>query len=1800
MSIKEIIFNKNKQNNEELFNQNIVEPKSNNNNNEENVVFNNIENINITEFVTNSQNIIIEEEIAIKNKSILYKDDIVYLKELENQLLSEYPIDKQSLKFIQENVESIAQKIINVKNMGVEQFSKMERGIEYSLINNIINDKFNTNWIFPIIMDKHKIYTKIKEENVTGDNNEDLDIYFSESLENKIGTIEENQRTQMIMLKELYHNRIINRIDYKKMLNTEFNITKPYITKYENGYIKKPKNDTVVLRYNDLRTNHWNTYKISNDYSFSRDVLDDTGKIKNTEETIFINGEDINIVGFLILANTGTNIIGDDVYLPKNYSNLLNKVYNKSGIITKIFNSGDSIIIESPNHGLLDNEIIYIDESNSVPIINNTFSKSVKVINENTIELKINIKLISNGNYGILYKLSKIKCDTYKIDRDDGQLIVNLTDSDYIDKEINNNHNKIYLFNTININKDEYDNIVKMILPNIDSIIKIEKNKLKQSYTFDAINNILNKYSTKLDELNIKNINYIKTIFENNLKKILTAEKPKLINISFNKNSKKYFKKSDYFLSDIFITDKNIEKVYGKYKSFNRPEDNIGLRLKWIESQKDKGELYYLYYLLNTNNILNIKYIENIKNDLQKKFTELDKIYKKEPNSKLYKYQAYIITEEDSYDGFKNLKKTLEDNTIVFYNNNLYIWKGKLVEFKDIDENTLALVGVDLWIWQKEKWNKSDAISKYSNIKSLCELNNIDIASIKLDSLDCIYRKDVGCKSKLQIRLNDNIISLKKSLNDFSELESHIKNKQFIDNINLKIELIIKKFYSSKAIIIEKNDNFNEIIKNPTIQDNLHVLINLINSLKNEDLKLNYIYNLIEKDGILIGHDIYSKKYNRKIDICGHYFYFKKINYATNPNEKIQLLNKMINIYGDNGETEKNVHTCKACGVFLQIAEYDDTEGFSSTGMIKKSREIWSIDEDTIEKMDVLNYDNIIDLDDKTLKELLLNYNLPHDDIDDGMLIGIFLIKNLYPKTGIKLPNISLINTIIDCIQKIKNILPYTIFVTKKIKILQEKGSSKMDIERIEQKGIFKLDYDRYSKITRSSIIISRFLIAIQTNIPELKRTSKTSICSFYSFDGTHGFDYMACILSEMDIVILKDKTKKLEMLKVSIEQEYNDLRNQNSIKKLFKKRSLYDIELSKIKDNYKFKSIIHNEHKNIIIPIQLGNDYEQLLKKYNDIVSIRKFQNILINRLDYLSFNIKKITQNVIESSQLTNIYIGLPESSCCSEDADKFLNYYFYIMTQTDEPIKQNIDESIIIYDYLKNFINIGSIHKFILYDKNMYNGIRNNIIIDDEITTSQNVINSVFEIFVDVGIHSGTLREYVSITNDQLDIKSGLTKTQILSKTYTINEYQTLLRNIEKHNVKYYIKNEIINFDKNKLNKLKKACDEKMDKNINNLVKNIANILNKEKDFIKKYTDLLRNFGIFNSNENILSTKDKIKNRDLMNKKKLDYIKKFYITKLKKYLTIIKNGKDRTLDELNLSFISTELDVLDIQSTIYNHNIKLTPFLNEDIRKYFTDLKLDYTNDEINSINGIDNIYDSKYENIKLYSNFNFNDAANVVLYILINQLNSFILCKHDNSKLDDDYDSKNIYENNLKNDKCKYICNFIMVLFNELESDYELFNLCSSGSESIKHSLEHDYIEYRFKQYIKDDSDYTEKMMKNKLSKSSNPLNYIDNELEIIEEENKNLNEQDKLNGIIEKGKLYFLKKHGYNPTDDQLESFKHNYLKNMYEDEIFETEAYDFDNFAKGPDVIDEGGGYGELSNNDFEADDGFNYSDDNL
>lgn len=55
-------------------------------------------------------------------------------------------------------------------------------------------------------------------------------------------------------------------------------------------------------------------------------------------------------------------------------------------------------------------------------------------------------------------------------------------------------------------------------------------------------------------------------------------------------------------------------------------------------------------------------------------------------------------------------------------------------------------------------------------------------------------------------------------------------------------------------------------------------------------------------------------------------------------------------------------------------------------------------------------------------------------------------------------------------------------------------------------------------------------------------------------FYGDDGINYMTCILDEMKIVLLKDKTKSFEILKAGLLEAYNDFKTMKNIKLLLKK----------------------------------------------------------------------------------------------------------------------------------------------------------------------------------------------------------------------------------------------------------------------------------------------------------------------------------------------------------------------------------------------------------------------------------------------------------------------------------------------------------------------------------------------------------------------------------------------------------------------------------------------------------------------
>jgi hypothetical protein len=102
------------------------------------------------------------------------------------------------------------------------------------------------------------------------------------------------------------------------------------------------------------------------------------------------------------------------------------------------------------------------------------------------------------------------------------------------------------------------------------------------------------------------------------------------------------------------------------------------------------------------------------------------------------------------------------------------------------------------------------------------------------------------------------------------------------------------------------------------------------------------------------------------------------------------------------------------------------------------------------------------------------------------------------------------------------------------------------------------------------------------------------------------------------------------------------------------------------------------------------------------------------------------------------------------------------------------------------------------------------------------------------------------------------------------------------------------------------------------------------------------------------------------------------------------------------------------------------------------------------------------------------------------------------------------------------------------------------------------------------------------------------NDMDEEINMVQDE---VDYENQMESIMEKAKKDLTEKYGYVPTENQIETYKDDYIKNMQDEIMFNEEVYDFSGDPKGQEVLDQGADYGGFNEFDFETGDGFDYSD---
>lgn len=1714
----------------------------------------------------------IEEKEYIQESNREYRNDVIYEAELNDQLLSAYPITRQDSKYIQEQVSKEVDIIIELKNIGKIKCNNIQNGLKSIFLKRYYNDIFLKNWIIPISSDIHKIFRKVSDtmdSNSNKSTNQNTECYIHESIE-KNGVDVVDQKKELIKYYEYHFDYAQSSgIDFVKFMKKTFKLFKPYlynnkIDEKEVGYTINLKDDSKLLRYYNYDNIYWKFRVGLGPFYVTHDVDQEHSDIIRTIRKPLIEGEKTNIVGFYIPPLAG-NGMKNNFGRTKHIGKLM-----KVGNITNI-TATNPVVITIKNHNLLNEQKIFIKQTNSFPNINGIYQKSVKVLTKDTFSINYDLLGGEKGNSGIVYSTKKLYYNKYIVGKDftikpDGEI-----------KDEDNNP-KIILFDKLLIkDKDSKKKLLEKIIPSVDDIISKEYNLILKCNTLDDIDKILERYKITHKDLDISQFNLIK----NELSKKITEINSNVKNIIIPKKKevsdkfKESIKDSNYIFSNDNINS-NITEYYGKYTLNNSADDCTESRYSWIIATNDFGELFIKKMLLNKINRLNrndyMNYIKLKKNEYEEDLKSVQTNYENEK-----KLRSYFKKEEDcqkyttiNVENDENQLKTLEES-----GNNHEDGRKALV--KENNGN------FKLYEWKNKKWNELKDIPKYKSLKYLCEFKNIDITNININQIDCLYKRAMGCHSRKYMRFTKKLNFLKNIHENFTNLYDSIQGNKDKKIIKAKIDNIIHNNYNiikkvkKKEIVIKKPEkkNTKDTVNNSNVNISLplHNLLNIIKGINNKSEKNYLIDKIIDKDGLLIGLDVYSKKYKKKL-YCGHWAYLKKIRYSNNDIIKKDLFDDMISKYGDDGKANHSIITCINCGSELSRKDHDPTEGFNKFGSIIKSREIWDdkitdtlFYEENINNFKVKDTYFNMDCNSKDFIGELLERGLKPNNIDKSVKI-CSLIINIITKAGINFKKNEIIDIIIDCYKNINNISTSTSYKKREIEKLHKEGRSNKQIDDLDTKGYFKKSFNRYKLIKYYSLVATRILIAVQTAIPTYSRASDNAICPFFGFDGKYGIEYMVCIIDKLGVIDIKKKEKRLEFIKLHIENTYYKFIKFPYIKKLYQQKT----DHSKLDEKVIYKNKIMDSVR-IKKQEKLIDDYDIKVKKIDNFERIKQEKNKLLTRTRYVSQEIMDKISTVISSSS-TNEPPSLPENSCCTEKIDEYINYYNFINEYSNKTVYDLIKESILLEKYKHNFINAG-VYTKITYSVNSSINTYNNIVISTNNEITQSIIKEKFLLYCDTVPNIGSRRKYILDDNNNensIDILSGKTRKEILSKTYEIGDYKKLLDTIANKNYKK-ITNEINDKNKDIIIALSKESDT-LETEIKNFINRLAYMLNKETDnnFKKKYTRFLNKIGkydnIYKIDENASNIK-KIKETNLFRNYRVHILKKIINNYFRKYISIIANQCNKSKVPA-ISFITSEDLAKDMQQYIVMENERIAKYITPENSLLFKNLKFEYSYDFINDIYGKTDIYNCKYSKIIKESRFNIINAGDLLLYILLKQLTKFLI------KSGKEYEFHNVDDKEFdilnKNGNNNILANFIISIFNIIENNEESLNISEENMTKFTNKLREDKIVRSIAVVEKLDG-LAKQFHFSKTAKG------FSNEKDNYE---KLLDTEDYMDGLKTKAKDELTKTLGSTPTENQIDDYTEEYIRDERVALDIEESDFNFNQPKEGMDVLDTGYDYGSL------------------
>ena len=1088
--------------------------------------------------------------------------------------------------------------------------------------------------------------------------------------------------------------------------------------------------------------------------------------------------------------------------------------------------------------------------------------------------------------------------------------------------------NKLVLFNDKEIEKNDYIDIINTNIPNDDEIY------LHKLSHIDDLSELLFLHTNILNN-KINNNNYINLISK------LNDKITNVLSNNLNFSNLNIIKKSiinDFIFSDKLFYSDIVIKNYGNYYLKDKKEDKTSIRLNWVNQQIDNGEFYYLYIIkhIYENNI--IKIFEINTNIYKKELEELEvKLGKYEDDCSIYKVKNLEDIDNPTIGQIAIINS--EDDGINF--GNIYVYNNK---------------------WEFVKVDKSKTIEEIC----LFDLNkNIKTKDITCEYINeqCVNRK----KFHLQEQYNKTKILYDKLLNVLDK-------NTIILNINKEYDYALKKL---KLLLYKPSANKKNIDFSPTKENKLikiKIIKDILSMSDKTKMKI-LLYNIISLDGITINNEIYSKKFQLPM-ICGHWNYFKKIEFSNNLSDKKYNTKKLYELYTD--KENEGYLNCKYCGALFNLVDYDEVDGFTSDGHLKTTRTEAKNDiKLAVKSKGTFN----VNCDNDKIQELLLKYKFDLSNFKNFKII-CDIVKLLCDKLNIELREEDYIKILIQTNKDLNKIEKYVDF--KKIQMIKlvRKGKKNL-IPKLEKLNVFKNEYLKYYNLEKYSIVLSLLLLFIQYSIPKYKIIHPKTNCNLSSIDEYDGVNFISCIIKEsksLDIETIQENKKKIlltseEDINKKITNKYNEYIKLSYIQELIKTHNKNNIKNTKIiKNNTNIKYISNVKDE----PNKLPNNFNEYLIGKKGIPQKDDYFRFF-KRVKFLNTEIINIINYVVKQN--------LNDYGCCAYSTN---SSFIEFIKSKNKNIEAYLNE-LKLYDNFKDLFAYKS-NFTILKPKH-----RSTDYYEIPFSLTDTILNNTLKYYNFGGEFSGKKRFYKKLYNNKYDIISGKFEKDIKKERLNEDNYYKLLNDIQDYNYKKFKNPEYKLYD-TYYDSLK---ERDYIQTINNLVKKITHYLQKDQAFSNDFKEKLKNLGLFYEKIDDKTDKDDDKLND-DNRKIIFNKNKYYVNSIKLLKSYINDYFRKYINMIKNKFVNNMMPSLD-EFDDYDDKQDYMQMLTEDnhffkefyeLNLIFKNIKFDYTYDEINNFNGESDRYNSEFKKIKKQSTNNHQNVSEMLKFILFDFLDKML--------------------------------------------------------------------------------------------------------------------------------------------------------------------------------------------------------------